>query len=59
MCRAIEDMCNQVVLEQVKVIAYRMLVAGKYSLEEIADVTELPIDEVKNLQAGQISSDIK
>lgn len=53
MCRAMEDMRNQAALERVKAVVYRMLAAGKYSLEEIADMTELSLDEVKKMQAGQ------
>ena len=33
--------------------ALRMLKAGKYTLEEIAEMAVLPLDEVKRLQAGQ------
>ncbi len=53
MCRAMEDMRNQAVLESMKAVACRMLEAGKYSLEEIAKMTELPLGEVEKLQAGQ------
>ncbi len=30
-----------------------MLQAGKYALEEIADISGLSVDDVKKLQAGQ------
>ncbi len=57
MCKAMEDMRNQAALEaaleRAKGIVNRMLAAGKYSLEEIADMTELSLEEVKKLQAGQ------
>ena len=53
MCRAMEDMRNQTVLESMKAVASRMLTAGKYSLEEIANMTELSVDEIKKLKAGQ------
>ena len=53
MCRAMEDMRNQAALERVKAVVYRMLAAGKYSLEEIADLTELSLDEVKRIKTGQ------
>ena len=53
MCRAMEDMRNQAAMERVKAVAYRMLAAGKYSLEEIADMTELSLDEIKKLKTGQ------
>lgn len=32
-------------------MAVRMIKAGKMSLEDIADYTELPLDIIKNLQA--------
>lgn len=53
MCRAMEEMCSQAALEQSRVVAHRMLAAGKYSLEEISDVTALPMEEVKKLQTEQ------
>lgn len=53
MCRAMEEMRNQAALERSKEVARRMLAAGKYSLKEISDLTELPLKEVKELQAGQ------
>ncbi len=52
MRKAMEDMRDQAALERVKAVAYRMLAAGRYSLEEIADMTELSLDEVKKLQTG-------
>ena len=51
MCKAMEDMRNQAALERVKTVVYRMLAAGKYSLEEIADITELSLGEIEKLQA--------
>jgi len=33
MCKAIEDMRSQAALERVKAVVYRMLAAGKYSLD--------------------------
>ena len=39
--------------EGIKKTALQMLKAGKYTLEEIAEITELPLEEVKNLQAGR------
>ena len=57
MCKAMEDMRNaslQEGLEQgVKIVALRMLETGKYPLEEIADMTNLSLDEVKKLQTEQ------
>ena len=53
MCKAMEDMRNQAALEQAKLIASRILATGKSSLEEIASMTELSLDEVKELQKMQ------
>lgn len=41
MCKAMEDMCYQAALERAKSVAYRILATGKFSLEDIADMTEL------------------
>ena len=49
MCKVIEDMRKE---ERVEV-ALRMLEAGKYVLDEIANISGLPLNEVKKLQAGQ------
>ena len=81
MCRAMEDMRNQTLLEGIREgrkqgkaegriegkregrkqgrregmrdVADRMLTEGKYSLEEIVNLTRLTLGEVKELQAGQ------
>ena len=53
MSKAMEDMRNQVRKEVDREIALRMLRAGKYTLEEIASITELTLDEVKNLSVNQ------
>lgn len=47
MCRIMEDMRN----ESLKEVALRMLSAGKYALEEIASISGLSLDEVKELKA--------
>ena len=39
--------------EEKKMTALRMLELGKYALDEISNISGLPIDEVKKLQAGQ------
>ena len=46
MCKVMEDMRKESLME----VARRMLEAGKYALEEIAIISGLPLDEVKNLQ---------
>lgn len=49
MCRAMEEMRNQVLREGLKDVALRMLHSGRYALEEIAEITALPLEEVKLL----------
>ena len=47
MCKMMEDMGS----ESLKEVALRMLAAGKYALEEIANISGLSLDEVKKLKA--------
>ncbi len=57
MCKVIEDMCKREheegIKEGVRTTVLRMLKNGKLALTEIADISGLPLDEVKKLQAGQ------
>jgi len=69
MCKAIEDMREEALKvgmehgrkegmergrkEGIKSTALRMLEAGKYALEEIAEISGLPLDDIKKLQTGQ------
>ena len=65
MCKVMEDMRNESwregikegkkegLKEGMKAAASRMLEAGKYALEEIAEISGLPLEDVKKLQAGQ------
>ena len=46
MCKVMEDMRK----ESLKEVALRMLAAGKYALEEIANISGLSLDEVKKLK---------
>ena len=50
MCKIMEDMRNETALRNAKEIAIRMIKAGKMSLRDIADYTELPLDTVKELE---------
>lgn len=50
MCRAMEDMRNQTLKEGMKEVALRMLTSGKYSLEEIANISGLPVDKISKLE---------
>ena len=53
MCKAMEDMRNEAAREADKdrmvKIARRMLNSGQYTYEDIADVLEVSVDEVKTL----------
>lgn len=53
MCKVIEDMRDQERREVTREVALRMLQAGKYALEEIADISGLSLDEVKALDADK------
>ena len=48
MCKVMDDVRKESLME----VALRMLEAGKYALEEIAIISGLSLDEVKNLQTG-------
>ncbi|MCM1127379.1 MAG: hypothetical protein NC429_13025 [Lachnospiraceae bacterium] len=52
-----EDMRNESlkegIQEEKKKTVFRMLEAGKYVLEEIANISGLPLDEVKKLKSEQ------
>ena len=49
MCKAMEDMRNEAALRKSKEIALRMINAGKLSLEEIAEYSDLPLEIIKEL----------
>ena len=49
MCKIMEDMRNEAELNKAKRMAIRMIKAGKMSLEDIADYTELSLDTIKEL----------
>lgn len=55
MCRIMEDMRNESLKEGIKEgmkeAALRMLAAGKYALEEIANISGLSMEEVNQLKA--------
>lgn len=60
MCKVIEDMrreereegLREGIQKGMKSAALRMLEAGRYALEEIAEISGLPLDEVKELQGS-------
>ena len=49
MCKAMEDMRNEVDKARMVKIARHMLSMGKYTYEDIADVLEISVNEVKAL----------
>ena len=49
MCKIMEDMRNEAEQNKAKKMAIRMIKAGKMSLEDIADYTELSLDTIKEL----------
>ncbi len=51
MCKIMEDMRNETALRNAKEIAIRMIKAGKMSLQDIADYTELSLETVKELES--------
>ena len=57
MCKVMEDMRNESLREGekkgMKAAALRMLKAGKYALDEIAEISGLSLDDVKKLQVSQ------
>ena len=53
MCRAMEDMRNKTLKEGMKEVALRMLTAGKYALEEIANISGLSVDEISKLKVEE------
>ena len=53
MCRAMEDMRNQTLKEGMKEVALCMLTAGKYALEEIANISGLSVDEISKLKVEE------
>lgn len=57
MCRIMEDMRNESLekgmQEEKRMTVLRMLKAGKYLLEEIANITGLPLDEIEKMQSEQ------
>ena len=57
MCKAMEDMRNETRAEALKEksisVARKMLKSGKFSYEEIAEYSDLTVDEVKELATKQ------
>lgn len=50
MCQMLEEMRNETALETTKEFALRLIIRGKDTLEEIAEITKLPLEEVNLLK---------
>ena len=53
MCKVMEDMRNKTLREGMIAVALRMLEDGEYTLEKIAKIADLPLDEVKKLSTSK------
>lgn len=49
MCKVMEDMRNETAHKTTVDLALKMLVRGRDTLEEIAEMTGLPLEEVREL----------
>lgn len=49
MCQIFEELAEKRVTEEKKAFARRLIARGKQTLEEIAEDTDLPIEEVREL----------
>ncbi len=50
MCRMLEEMRNETALETTKEFALRLIIRGKDTPEEIAEITNLPLEEINHLE---------
>lgn len=55
MCQAFEDLAEKRVTEEKKAFARRLIARGKQTLEEIAEDTDLPIEDVRELAGLQLA----
>lgn len=53
MCQVMEDMRKETALETARQFAVRLLIRGKNTYEEIAEVTNLSIEEVKSIDKNR------
>ncbi len=54
MCQIFEDLAEKRITEEKKAFARRLIARGKQTLEEIAEDTDLPLEEVKELAGLQL-----
>ena len=55
MCQVFEDLAEKRVTEEKKAFARRLIARGKQTLEEIAEDTDLPLEEVRELAGLQLA----
>ena len=55
MCQAFEDLAEKRVAEERRSFARRLIARGNQTLEEIAEDTDLAIEEVKELAGLQLA----
>ena len=55
MCQVFEDLAEKRVMEEKKAFALRMIARGKLTVEEIAEDTDLPLEEVRKLAELQLA----
>lgn len=55
MCQVFEKLAEKRVMEERKVFAHLLIARGKQTLEEIAEDTDLSLEEVKELAGLQLS----
>jgi len=55
MCQVFEDLAEKRVMEEKKALARRLIARGKQTLEEIAEDTDLSLEEVKELARLQLA----
>lgn len=55
MCQVFEDLAEKRVTEEKKAFARRLIARGKQTLEEIAEDTDLLIEEVRELAGLQLA----
>ncbi len=56
MCKAFEELAEKWAMEEKKEIAVRFLKKGLISIEEIAECTGVPLEEVKELQKSLVNA---
>lgn len=59
MCKAMEDMRNQAIMEERREIAHTLILVGGLSNEKIAKVTKLPLVEIEVLASSELRKSVQ